>query len=215
ANKVIVLGNDMKQTLMRKSVPERKLLVLQSWSCGKEIYPVPPEENEFRRACVDPGKFTVMYSGNMGACHTFDAVCSAINELDSSESFQFLFVGSGKKEREVREKIAGCKDGVARFLPYQDRSMLNQSLSAPDVHLVTLAPKFDGLLVPSKLYGIMAAAKPVVLVGSEDNEIARIISQARCGVRVDPEDAEGLVRVLRELRDNPEEAREMGLRGRR
>lgn len=215
ANKVVVLGNDMKQTLMRKGIPERKLLVMQSWSCGDQIYPVAAGENPFRKDCIDSDKFTIMYSGNMGTCHTFDATIEAIKSSNGEDGFQFLFIGSGKKEGELRMRLEGCKDGRVRFLPYQDRTVLNNTLSAPDAHLVTLDPRFDGLLVPSKLYGIMAAAKPVVLVGSPDNEVARIIEQARCGMRVDPDNPEALLAALRGLRDNPVEAEEMGVRGRR
>lgn len=215
ANRVIVLGNDMKNVLMRKGVPERKLLVMQSWSCGESIYPVPPQENPFRRECLDQDKFTLMYSGNMGTCHTFESLLELIRGLNGDDSFRFLFVGSGKKENELRERLGEQAAARVQFLPYQDRRVLNNTLSAPEAHLVTLDPRFDGLLVPSKLYGIMAAAKPVVFVGSEDNEVARIVERAGCGMRVEPDDAQGLHRALTQLRDNPELARELGERGRR
>ena len=93
--------------------------------------------------------------------------------------------------------------------------MLSQSLSAPDAHLVTLEPTYDGLLVPSKLYGIMAAARPVLFIGSAHNEVADILTEARCGIRVEPNNPQGFVQALRYLASHPEEAQAMGERGRR
>ncbi len=213
ANKIIVLGSDMKQILMRKGVSEKQIQVIQSWSCGKEIVPIPAEENAFRQSHVDETKFTLMYSGNMGACHTFKSVIAGIQSLNGSSDYNFLFVGSGKKEGELRDKLAGFSKSV-KFLPYQDRTELNQSLSAPDAHLVTLDPRFDGLLVPSKIYGIMAAAKPVIFVGSANNEIAQILKESRCGIQVDPDDHAGFLAAIKHLAENPDEARQMGERGR-
>lgn len=212
ANRVVVLGEDMKRTLMRKGVPESRLAVIQSWSCGESMMPVPTGTNGFRADHVRPGRFTLMYSGNMGTCHCFEAVTAAMEQLGEDGPVDLLFVGSGKKEGELRDAL-GAHENV-RFLPYQDRSDLAESLGAADAHLITLDPRFDGLLVPSKLYGIMAAGKPVVFVGGEHNEIARIISEARCGIRVDPERPEELVAVLRQLASEPDNASEMGARGR-
>lgn len=214
SNTVVVLGSDMKRALIRKGVPERKIQVIQSWASGNEIHPVAPENNSFRREHIDQSAFTLMYSGNMGTCHCFESVVQGIRSMGEGEPFKFLFVGSGKREAELREQLESHR-GQVQFMPYQDRSMLSQSLSAPDAHLVTLEPTYDGLLVPSKLYGIMAAARPVVFIGSAHNEVADILTEARCGLRVDPNDPQGFVEALRHLAAHPDEARAMGERGRR
>lgn len=214
ANTVVVLGSDMKRALNRKGVSERKIQVIQSWASGQEIHPVPAESNTFRREHLDPNTFTLMYSGNMGTCHCFESVVDGIQSMGENEPFRFLFVGSGKREGELRQSLESHR-GQVQFLPYQDRSMLSQSLSAPDAHLVTLEPTYDGLLVPSKLYGIMAAARPVLFIGSKNNEVADILAEARCGLRVDPNDPQGFVEALRYLAAHPDEARAMGERGRR
>lgn len=214
ANTVVVLGSDMKRALMGKGVPERKIQVIQSWASGVEIHPLPAEKNAFRRDHIDPAAFTLMYSGNMGTCHCFESVVEGIRSMGEGEPFRFLFVGSGKREAELREQLETHKTQV-QFLPYQDRSMLSHSLSAPDAHLVTLEPTYDGLLVPSKLYGIMAAARPVVFIGSANNEVAAILAEARCGIRVEPNDPQGFVEAMRHLAAHPEEAQAMGERGRR
>ncbi|HKR63338.1 MAG TPA: glycosyltransferase, partial [Thermoanaerobaculia bacterium] len=99
------------------------------------------------------------------------------------------------------------------FLPYQPRELLSRSLSAPDVHLVSLQPQLEGLIVPSKFYGALAVGRPVIFIGARDGEVARIIDQHRCGRVVAPGDVDGLTAALRELAEHPDEARAMGARG--
>ena len=214
ANKIVVLGDDMKQVLMQKGVGEGKIDIIQSWSCSKAVHPVEPGNNDFRKEYVKDGSFTLMYSGNMGTCHTFEAFQEAAAKLCREDNnIQFLFIGSGKKESELREALGGF-EGHVQFLPYQDRSRLNQSLSAADAHLITLDSRYDGLLVPSKLYGTMAAERPVLFVGSRDCDIARIIREAGCGIQVDQDDPEGVISAIKELAADSKKTREMGRRGR-
>ncbi|MCB2153396.1 glycosyltransferase family 4 protein [bacterium] len=215
ANKIVVLGEDMKRTLMAKGVGDGKIDIIQSWSCGQSVHSVSPTENEFRREHTDDGHFTLMYSGNMGTCHTFEAFQEAAAKLceEDEMDIQFLFIGSGKKESELRDAL-GKYEGHVKFLPYQDRSRLNQSLSASDAHLITLDARYDGLLVPSKLYGIMAAERPVLFIGSKDCDIARTIREAGCGIQVNQDDPQGVIDAINRMADRPEETREMGRRGR-
>ncbi|MDK2970882.1 MAG: hypothetical protein PWP23_637 [Candidatus Sumerlaeota bacterium] len=213
ADRLIVLGHCMRDVLIGKGVDPSRIDVLPNWSAKDEVFPVAPAENAFRRRHLRPGQFTVMYSGNMGACHTFAPLFKALPTLNGGDNFDFLFVGSGKKRDELREKL-GILGKHVRFLPYQERGDLAASLSAPDAHLITLDPRFDGLLVPSKIYGIMAASRPIVFVGSGNNEVASTIREANCGLLVDPEDPAGLLQALRQLAADPEEAAAMGQRGR-
>jgi glycosyltransferase involved in cell wall biosynthesis len=215
ANRVVVLGSDMKHSLVGKGVPEKNVEVIQTWACSDQVRPVAEVENDFRRAHLRKGRFTVMYSGNMGTCHVFDPVVKGIHQLEADHPFDFLFVGAGKKCEELKSGLQKYETSeTVRFLPYQERENLSHSLSAPDVHLITLDPKFDGLLVPSKVYGVMAAARPIIFVGSAHNEVAQILRDARCGIRVGANDPEGFVESIRELAANPEKTRQMGLNGR-
>lgn len=213
ANRVITLGDEMRDVLVRKGVPRKRIEVFPSWSCGGLIRPLPPAANPFRERHIRADRFTLMYSGNMGFCHTFRAVVDGVKALHPSTEHDFLFVGSGKRESELREKLAPCGDMV-RFLPYQERESLGESLSAPDAHLITLDSRFDGLLVPSKLYGIMAAGRPIIYVGSEKNTIARTIDAAQCGIRVDPGESAQFVDAVRRLAADPQLRLDMGRRGR-
>lgn len=214
ANRVVVLGHDMKARVMSKGVPGSKVDVIQSWACGEEISPEDRgETNPFARAHIPVGSFSVMYSGNMGSCHTFSEIAGAAKAFCDDPGVQFLFVGGGNQLPYLKERLGGQKQNVT-FLPYQEREDLTHSLSAPDVHLITLQSRYDGLLVPSKLYAIMAAGRPVLLVGSEKNEVARIIREARCGVICPEGDAESVRRALAAMRDDPAKREAMGRRGR-
>ena len=105
--------------------------------------------------------------------------------------------------------------GSFRFLPYQPREALCDSLAAADVHLASLLPDLEGLIVPSKIYGILAAGRPTVFVGDPDGEVARVLRDAGCGVSVSCADGAGLARELQALRSDLQYTRELGARARR
>lgn len=148
-------------------------------------------------------QFVVGYSGNLGRAHEFSTILGAMRELPD---VHFVFTGGGAQLEHVRRE-AGAN---AEFRPYAPRELLSESLSSADAHLVSLQPSLEGLIVPSKFYGILAVARPVIFIGARDGEVARIIREHRCGVVVEPGDVEGLKRAIREVAGDPE----MGRRGR-
>lgn len=213
ANRVVVLGRDMRDMVAAKRISPHKIDVINSWSNGEQVRPIAPEKNEFRREHLNPEAFCLMYSGNMGTCHEFKSVIAGIKDFAGSGEVHFAFVGGGKQLPALKKALESQKENV-KFLPYQDRESLALSLSAPDAHLVTLQPQYDGLLVPSKVYGIMAAGRAILFVGSETNEIARIISRSKCGMIVSPDDSNGFAEAVRWMATHREEVQEMGKQGR-
>lgn len=212
ANQIVVLGGDMKRVIDRKCGKPAKVHVIRSWASAEEVFPVSQANNKFRAEHVDADAFSLMYSGNAGTCHTFGAVVDGIAKLAGSKGFQFLFVGGGKRMGQLKHDLGAIAN--VKFLPYQDRSVLSESLSAPDAQLITLDPTYDGLLVPSKVYGIMAAGRPILFCGSEDNEIARIVREAKCGKVVPPHDGAAFGAAVEWMAANRDEVRAMGERGR-
>ena len=101
------------------------------------------------------------------------------------------------------------------FQPYQPRDMLGQSLTLPDVHLVSLRAEFEGFVVPSKFYGIAAAGRPCVFIGDADGEIARLLGEGECGLTVPDGDGAALAAAILELRNDPARAQAMGAAARR
>ena len=153
-------------------------------------------------------RFVVGYSGNLGRAHEFETMLAAARALPE---VQFAITGGGAQLERVR---AGAPPNVI-FRDYAPRERLNESLASADVHLVSLLPSLEGLIVPSKFYGVLAVARPVLFVGAADGSLARIIRENDCGFVIQQGDGDGLVRRIRELANDRGRARAMGLRGRR
>ena len=122
----------------------------------------------------------------------------------------FVFTGAGAQ-------LAGVKREAppnAEFRDYVPREALSESLSSVDAHLVSLKPSLEGLIVPSKFYGILAVARPVIFIGAKDGELARVIDAHQCGIVVAEGDVDGLVLAIESLAGDPAAAQSMGTRGR-
>jgi hypothetical protein len=162
-------------------------------------------------------KFVVMYSGNAGIVHDFDAICEAMQLLKDDERIHFLFVGNGPRRKEIEEFVS--ENGITNFQyrDYFSREQLKYSLSVADVHLISLRAPFVGISVPGKLYGIMASARPALFVGPKECESAETILRAHCGSVIDPAQPDAgakLSDVLRDWSESPEGLAPMGALGR-
>jgi glycosyltransferase involved in cell wall biosynthesis len=127
---------------------------------------------------------------------------------------KWLFVGSGALLDVLKAEVSRRRLTSVCFKPYQPRERLAESLSAADVHLVSLRPELEGLIVPSKFYGVAAAGRPTVFIGDEDGEIARLIARHKCGQTVAAGDGRALARTVLDLAGNPDLCRWMGRRAR-
>jgi len=156
-------------------------------------------------------RFVVGYSGNLGRAHDARTMLAAMRALRDDDGIEFVITGGGAQLNELR---AGQLPNL-RFAGYAPRERLSESLSSANAHLVTLLPSLEGLIVPSKFYGILAVARPVLFVGARDGELARIIRAHGCGYVIEPGDGEELSRRIRELAGDRDRARAIGLRGRR
>jgi glycosyltransferase involved in cell wall biosynthesis len=214
ADKVVVLGPYMADRILAKRVRPDRVTTIPVWSRRDEIYPLPREGHPLRESLGLAGKFVAMYSGNLGLAHSTSEFLEAARRLRDHEDIVFLFVGDGPRMEEIRK--AQKSEGLAniRFLDYFPREQLHASLSIADVHLISMRSEMTGIVVPGKLYGVMASARPAVFVGPCHCETADTIRQADCGLTVPLGDAEGLVEALTRLASDPEEATAMGERGR-
>ena len=189
----VVLGD-----LMAARVP--KAVVIHNWADAG----LRPEEG---RAQSAEGRFAIGYSGNLGRAHEFDTILGAMQRLPH---VKFVFTGGGAQLDAVKR----AAPANAEFRPYVAREKLSESLSSVDAHLVSLKPALEGLIVPSKFYGILAVARPVLFIGAHDGELGRLIEGYALGIVVEPADVEGLVRAIETLARDRNDAAQMGMRGR-
>jgi glycosyltransferase involved in cell wall biosynthesis len=179
------------------------------------VAPVPYAANPFRRAHGLDGKFVVLYSGNMGQYHYFDDVLQAAERLRDEPALEFVFIGDGVRRAAIEAWVSERGLPNVRLLPYQPTQQLTHSLSAGDLHLVTLMTACTGLAVPSKSYGILAAGRPILYQGHPSGEIARLITDEGIGAVVEIGDVEGLVQSIRRYAGSPTLAQNQGQRARR
>ena len=151
--------------------------------------------------------FVVGYSGNLGRAHEFGTIMRAMQRLPE---IRFLFTGGGAQLDSVKR----AAPANAEFRSYAPREELSTSLSAADAHLVSLKPSLEGLVLPSKFYGVLAVGRPVLFIGARDGELARIIKEHRCGIAIEMGDVDGLTDAIRRLASDRAEAAAMGHRGR-
>ncbi len=214
ADRVVVLGPYMADRIALKQVAPEKIATIPVWSRRDEIYPLPRESNPLRKSLGLEGSFVAMYSGNLGLAHSFDEFIDAARALSDRPDIVFLFVGDGPRKREV--EAAAASEGLSniRLLEPVPRDWLHASLSLADVHLISMKPEMTGIVVPGKLYGAMAAGRPIVFVGPEHCEPADTIRHAGCGFTLPKGDAPGVASSIALLASDASLARRMGERAR-
>ncbi len=215
ADVVIALGKHMAKRLAMKGVRPGRIRVLPTWENAERVVPTARLANPFRAAHGLDGRFVVLYSGNLGAAHDFGTLLDAAEALASRPEIVFLFAGGGPRLAWVQTEVAQRRLANVRFLPYQPRDMLCYSLSAGDVHVVTLRADFEGLLVPSKFVGALASGRPLLYVGPSNGEIPDVVRAGACGVVVEPGDAAGLADAIVSLQCDNARREAMGTRARR
>jgi glycosyltransferase involved in cell wall biosynthesis len=211
----VVLGERMAEAVARLGVPSDRIRIVPNWSDDERITPINPGRNPLRAKWHLEGKFVVGYSGNLGRAHEFETLLAASQQLKNDPRIVFLVIGSGHRNAELARRVNSC--GLADnylFMPYQVDDVLKYSLSVPDVHWISLRAKLEGLIVPSKIYGIAAAGRPIVAITAKNGEIAQLVSTYNCGIVVEPGNSDALAKAIARLSNNAEETASMGRRAR-
>jgi colanic acid biosynthesis glycosyl transferase WcaI len=211
----VLIGSRMREYLAARRIPESKLCVIENWADDDAIQPKATTASVLRGDLNLANHFVICYSGNLGRAHEFETLLDAAEALKHERPFIFLIIGGGAKIEDLKLSVEMRSLDNFRFLPYQPRDKLEDSLAAADVHLVSLLPTLEGLIVPSKLYGILAAGRPLIFIGDTDGDIGRVLRRARCGAAVSVGDSTALVDTLRSLAAQPEALAQMGSRARR
>jgi colanic acid biosynthesis glycosyl transferase WcaI len=189
-------------------------VVIPNWSDEEAIHPVPPADNTLRSAWNLGGKFVIGYSGNLGRAHEIETVLGAAQQLRAEEDVRFVFTGGGHLLNELERRAQESGLNNIAFHPYQPRDKLSESLSVADLHWLSLRPELEGLVFPSKLYGIAAAGRPVIIVSNMTGELARLVEANGFGFSVEPGDSAGFASLARRLRDDKSLRLEMSAKAR-
>ncbi len=206
----VVLGERMAAGVRDLGVASDRIAVVANWADGSLVRPVEPAGNPLRRRWGVGDRFVVAYSGNLGRAHDIDTILAAMAETERRARVLWLFIGGGAQ---VDALASGAhRRGLTslRLEPYQPREHLAESLSVADVHLVSLRPELEGLIVPSKFYGIAAAGRATIFIGDGEGEIARELRRIDGGVTVAQGDGKGLAEAVLALAADPMRCREMG-----
>jgi len=209
---VVVLGRCMREYLTRTyALPAHKIAVIPPGSDPNEIVPSVRENSDFRRKHGLSDNFVVCYSGNFGRYHNFDTMLDAAKDLQIElPQVRFVLVGGGAQNNHIRDRVANEKIDNVLVLPFVAREEYPDLLAAANVSLVTLEPGMEGLCVPSKFYSILASGRPVIASMSSVSEVARVLEEENCGIRVDTTDSSGLQNAIRRLVEDPKLGVRMG-----
>lgn len=192
----VVLGRCMRDRVLAKHIPADRIHFIPVWS---DLQPQPDSASrgsELRALYSPDNAFTVMYSGNLGLGHDAQTMCRAMLRLRHRTDIRFIFVGGGKRRREVERFIEEQQLAGAMWYDYQPREKLADSLAAADLHLISLKEGVEGIMVPSKLFGIMAVARPSIFIGHPSSEIARVIAESESGLTIREGDDAGLAAAI-------------------
>ena len=195
SDKVVVLTGGMRDHVVSKGIPAQNVDVISVWS---DLHAAPfgekPADLTAELGLED--KLVVMYSGNAGLAHTFKALCGAMKLLRERTDIHFLFVGGGARHKEVRD-FAAAND-IQNFTSrgYFPRERLNESVALGDIHVVTLRGCLDGMLIPSKIMGILAAARPILLVSDPKSEASRLVATNKLGQSFPEDDTHAIATWL-------------------
>ncbi len=219
SNEVIVVGRDMQETLKNrfnnKKVPKNTFI--NNWIDEKEIYPLRsnhPKIETFKEKYNLKDKFIIMYSGNIGLYYDLENIIKVIGKFNGREDIVFAFVGDGTVKKEIEGYATENNLSNVTFIPYQDKADLVYSLNAADIHWVVNAKGIKGVSVPSKLYGVMAAGKPVLGVLDEGSEARLIVDECNCGLCTEPGNYDEIHNIIRYILDNKEKVKALGQNGR-
>jgi glycosyltransferase involved in cell wall biosynthesis len=213
ADRIVAIGDTMRSRLIAKGAPSERVTVIENWVDTHAIVPR-PAPTDWARDQGLAGTFVVMHSGNVGHAQDLETLVRAGSFLRDLDDVRIVIVGFGARAQAVHDLARRLDVDNVVFLPYQPRELLSESLSSADLHFVGLAKGLSGFVVPSRVYGIMAAGRPVLAGVDADSETARLVELSGCGVVVEPGRADLVAGAIRAARAGELQLDGMGANGR-
>jgi len=209
ADRVIVLGEDMRARILSKGVSPDRVVVVRDGTSFPISMPAPSDPVVQEIRCGFP--FVALHAGNLGFYGAWQTLLAAA-EMLRNENVGLVFIGEGANRGALQSSVAASLN--VRFLPFRPAEQIPHVMMAGDVHIVTVRRGLEGIVVPSKLYSILAAGRPVLAVAAPESDAACIVRESGCGLSADPDDPSAVVAAICQLRDDPEQLLEMGRRAR-
>jgi len=214
ADRVVAIGDTMKRRLEEKGTPADRIEVIPNWVDTKELVPQ-RRRNPWSTKQGLNRSFVVMHSGNVGHAQDLDTLVRAATFLRDLELLKIVVIGFGARHAELKQLVERLEVTAAvRFLGYQARARLSLSLASADLHYVGLARGLSGFVVPSRVYGILAVGRPVLVSADADSETVRLVDEAACGLVVPPGRPELVAGAIRDVIEGRVSLAGMGERGR-
>ncbi|APZ95920.1 glycosyltransferase family 4 protein [Fuerstiella marisgermanici] len=212
-DRIVVLSEDMKTLIAEGGIDGDRISVIPNWADTNSIRPI-PGDNPFRTRNGFDDKFVVMYSGNMGLTQRLEQYVYAAEVLKADSKIQFVFVGNGANRHSIEQLVSNRQLDNVCFFDYQPLTELSASLGAADLHILPLTAEISRCLMPSKLYGILAAGRPYLTTAPAWTELSKLTVKHQIGFRVD-NDAEEIAETIRFAAGRTAELRQMGKRARK
>lgn len=209
ADVVTVLGEDMWDRVIEKGLPPERVIVLRH---GAEPVELPTSLNpDLKRKIRADYPLVVMYSGNIGFAGAWETILESAKAL-AGTGIRFVFIGEGTQKATLLELTKGLPH--VEFLPYQPPEEFQGVLKAGDLHIVTIKPGLEGLVVPSKVYPLLVAGCPILAIAPESSDVVRLIKRFHCGLQADPRDSQSIKAALLYAREHPQKLAVMGQQSR-
>jgi colanic acid biosynthesis glycosyl transferase WcaI len=209
AARVIVLGDDMRDRILAKGASPERVVIVRDGS--SPTGPLPDRSHPAVQEVRSGFPFVVLHAGNLGFYGAWSTLLKAA-EILRNENTGLVFVGDGANRAAMQSAVNGSPN--VRFLPFRSTNEIPHVMTAGDLHIITVKRGLEGVVVPSKLYSILSAGRPVLVVAPPECDPARIVRESGCGIAVDPDDPYAVAAAIRELRDDPSRLAEMGRRAR-
>lgn len=209
ATRVIVLGEDMRDRILAKGVDLARIAIVRDGAPLPDSLPSP--DNPVARQIRGDFRFVLVHAGNLGFYGAWRSLVRAARLL-APEGVGLVFIGEGAQKPEIEAEADGCP--AVRFMPYFPARDIPNVLASGDMHIVTVNRGLEGVVVPSKLYPLLAAGRPILAVAPLDADAARIVGRARCGFVADPDNPEAVAEAVRSVLRDPSLLSEMSARAR-
>jgi glycosyltransferase involved in cell wall biosynthesis len=205
----------MRARIISKGIPAEKVMVITDWADTSEIKPVLRNENPLASRLGFKDHFIIMHSGNIGFSQDFSSLMRSVPMVKNASRLKLVFIGAGAARETLDREIEALGFENVVFLPFQPSEMLSYSLGMADLHIIALKAGMAGAIVPSKVYGIMAAGRPYLAITDKESEPARLIEECGCGLWAPPGDTKAIAGAIEWAMANKDKLEEMGRRGRR